>query len=102
MLTYKDIFGNVIRLTDERQMHILEHKEMGSQLAKISETLITPDVIVAGKYDSDIRLYYRFYSTTPVTEKYLVVIVKVTSQDCFILTSFFTDKIKRGRLIWKS
>lgn len=101
-MVVKDILGNVIRLTDERKTHILEHKEMENQLNKISETLLSPEAIIASKYEPDVRLYYRFYQNTPVTEKYLVVIVKITFQDCFILISFFTDKIKRGRIIWKS
>ena len=33
---------------------------------------------------------------TPVTEKYLCVVVKV-----FIITAYFTDKIKRGEILWK-
>jgi len=99
---FTDIFGNKIRLTDERKMHILEHKEMINQLELIKDTLKLPEKIVESKYEKEVRLYYKFYSKTPVTEKYLIVIVRLTSDDNFILTSFFTDKIKKGRILWEN
>jgi len=100
-MIFIDLFGNKIRLTEERKLHILEHKEMTNQLRLIAETLKSPEKIVASKYDSTVKLYYRHYDKTPVTEKYLVVIIKSTSEDNFILTSFFTDKIKEGRILWE-
>ena len=75
-MVIEDIFGNKIRLTEERKRHILEHKEMENQLP--------------------------LNTFTPVTEKYLTVIVKFTIEDNFILTSFFTDKIKEGRILWEN
>ncbi len=41
-------------------------------------------------------MYYEKYRSTPVTEKFLLVVARVTLNDSFILTSFFTDKIKSG------
>lgn len=99
---FTDIFGNKIRLTNERKMHILEHKEMINQLELIEDTLKLPEKIVESKYEKEVRLYYKFYSNTPITKKYLIVIVRLTSDDNFILTSFFTDKIKKGRILWEN
>lgn len=41
------------------------------------------------------------YNTTPVTEKYLCVIIKASVSDLFIITAYFTDTIKRGMILWK-
>ena len=39
--------------------------------------------------------------TTPVTDKYLCVVVKVLTQDLFIITPYFTDTIKKGEVLWE-
>jgi len=39
--------------------------------------------------------------TTPVTEKYLCVVVKILVSDLFIITAYFTDTIKRGKIVWE-
>ena len=98
---YTDIFENNIRLTAERWRHIIEREEMIEQESKIKETLLLPDIIKRSNYDNDVYLYYKFYPSTPVTSKYLVVIAKVTEDDAFILSSFFTDKIKYGETLWQ-
>jgi len=36
-----------------------------------------------------------------ITKKYLLVAVKVDNGEDFILTSFFTDKIKAGESLWE-
>ena len=74
---------------------------MARQIDKIQETLLNPDVIVRSRTDSNVELFYRHYNVTPVTEKYLCVVVKVLSNDRFIITAYFTDKIKRGKVLWK-
>ncbi|MBS4029109.1 MAG: hypothetical protein KGZ58_10805 [Ignavibacteriales bacterium] len=98
---YTDIFENNIRLTEERWQHIIEREEMIGQEIKIGETLALPDIIKRSNYDSEVYLYYKFYPSTPVTSKYLVVIAKITEDDAFILSSFFTDKIKSGETQWQ-
>jgi hypothetical protein len=102
MKWFKDVYGRQIRLTDERQNHFeLDHPEMSEQIYKISETLQFPDIIIMSKTDPEVELFYRHYKSTPVTEKFLCVAVKVKSDDIFILTAYFTDKIKRGIIIWE-
>jgi len=98
--TYKDIFGNSIRLTRKRFNHINEREEMLGQHDKIRETLLLPDIVKFSKYDPDVLLYYKLYEHTPVTRKFLAVIAKVGVRDSFILSSFFTDKIKEGETRW--
>ena len=102
MKWFRDLNNRKIRLTEERQEHIeTDHPEMAGQIDKIQETLLNPDVIVRSRTDSNVELFYRHYNVTPVTEKYLCVVVKVLSNDRFIITAYFTDKIKRGKVLWK-
>jgi hypothetical protein len=46
-------------------------------------------------------LFYRHYKATPISEKFIVVVVKVRDEEGTILTAYFTDKVKRGELVWK-
>ncbi len=62
---------------------------------------MNPDVIVRSRTDPDVELFYRYYDVTPVTEKYLCVVVKVLAEGAFIITAYFTDTIKKGETLWK-
>jgi hypothetical protein len=103
MKWFKDIHNRQIRLSSERQDHIeVDHPEMSGQIDKIQDTLASPDVIVKSRIDPDVELFYQHYNTTPVTEKYLCVVVKVLASDLFIITAYFTDTIKKkGIILWK-
>ena len=102
MISLKDINDRQIRLTNERLKHIeTDHPEMSDQIAKISETLQFPDIIIRSNTDYEVELFYRHYKSTPVTEKYMCVAVKAKQNDPFILTAYFTDKIKRGAILWQ-
>ena len=102
MKWFKDVHNRHIRLTEERQEHIeTDHPEMSGQIDKIQETLLNPDIIVRSRTDPDVEMFYRHYDATPVTEKYLCVVVKVLVDDIFIITAYFTDKIKKGEILWE-
>lgn len=98
----EDLFKRNIRLTDERKNHFeTNHPEMENQIEKIKETLSNPDVIVKSRTDYQVELFYKHYPITPVTEKYMCVVVKVFTNDIFIITAYFTDSVKKGELIWQ-
>jgi hypothetical protein len=102
MIIFKDIHNRKIKFTDERREHIkTQHPEMRRQSNKIRETLLKPDKIVRSKTDSQVELFYRHYKTTPVTQKYLCIVVKVSTRDLFIITGYFTDTIKKGDVLWE-
>jgi hypothetical protein len=102
MRYFIDIRGREIRLTDERIIHLeTEHPEMSGQMDRISETIHFPDKIVRSKTDSSVELFYRHYQTTPVTEKFLCIVVKVANDDPFIVTAYYTDSLKRGESLWE-
>jgi hypothetical protein len=102
MKWFKDIHNRQILLSSERQDHIeIDHLEMSGQIDKIQDTLALPDIIIKSRPDPDVELFYQHYNTTPVTEKYLCVVVKVLAGDLFIITAYFTDTIKKGIILWK-
>ena len=96
-----DVFSRKVRITEERMEHVLRRSEMKNQRKKIAETLRNPDTIVESKYDKTVLLYHKFYPKTPVTTKYLLVAVKILDKDAFVITAFFTDKIKKGDMVWE-
>jgi hypothetical protein len=99
--TLTDYRGRAIRLTEERWAHILDHPEMEDQHNRLVETLAAPDVVIATVRDETVHTYHRLYEQTPVTRKYLLVAVKMTADDAFVLTAFFTSRQKRGNVIWQ-
>ncbi len=92
--------GREIRLTAERREHILEHPEMAEQFERIQETIKSPETIITTTADDTVHVYHRYYETTPVTSKFLLVAVKVLEDDAFVLTAFFSRREKKGIVIW--
>jgi hypothetical protein len=91
-----DYSGREIRLTDERVAHIERRPEMESQVDRIEETLAQPDEVRVSDQDDAVHLYHRQYETTPVTEKILLVVANVAVDSPFVITAFFTDRLKSG------
>lgn len=94
--------GRAIRLTTERQNHILQHPEMLGLDEEIARALAVPDSVLVSLSDADTRLYYRYLARTVVGSKYLCVVVKVLPEDAFLITAYLTDKVKKGRGLWPS
>src|SRR5437762_896624 len=97
-----DVRGRRLRLTKERVNHLeTDHPEMREQFERIAETVRKPEQIVESRIDQAVELYYRLYTSTPVTMKYLCVVVKDSATDGFVLTAYFTDTVKKGRIVWQ-
>ncbi len=92
----------MIRLTDERLTHILDHPEMANMETEIGETLLRPEHVAQSRSDEEVRLYYRFYPETRVGGKFLCVVVKFREEDAFVITAYLTDKIKEGEILWSA
>lgn len=95
-----DKFGRKITLTKERFWHIMKRPEAGD-LDYIKEILLNPDEVRESVYDEKVWLYYKMNPKRSKTEKYILVGVKLLNSKGFILTSFLTNRIKEGKLIWK-
>lgn len=100
MKYFQDRFGRKINLTDERLAHILEHPEIVDAENKIEETLLFPQRVVRDEEDSNVWLYYRPY--VPPQESFLLVIVKVSNGEGFVITAFVVKNIRKGGTIWKA
>jgi len=94
---FEDYAGRELRLTDERLDHIERRPEMVDQLDRIAEVLLEPDEVRVSGQDESVHLYYRQYSATPVTEKFLLVVANVEVDSPFVITVFYTDRLKSGR-----
>jgi hypothetical protein len=89
----------IIRLTDERWLHIVEnHDELAGRLFEVLETVAEPDIIFIG---SEAELL----SVRKTEKRWLVVIYKETNAtDGFIITAFITSRINyllNKEIIWK-
>jgi len=96
-----DYQDRLIRLTDERWQHILNHPEMIGQRERLVETMADPDFVITTVKDNAVHVYQRLYENTPVTRKYLSVAVKLLDEDAFVLTAFFTSRLKKGTILWQ-
>lgn len=98
--TIADCFGVVVRLTEERMAHILEHPEMKEMGAEIERVLAVPQIVRRSRTDDAVQLFYAFYPQTLVGAKWLCVVVKYTGSDAFVITAYLTDKPKLGESLW--
>ena len=84
MESFRDIHSRPIRLTEERQQHLLAaHPEMADTVFRIVETLASPDKIVRSVTDETVELFYRYYPDAPITSKFLCIVVKVVTDEPF-------------------
>jgi hypothetical protein len=95
-----DCFGRIVRLTDERRRHVLDHPEMATMLDAIGEALRDPEIVRRSRSDPSAEMFYRFYARTRVGGKWLCVVVKVGDADAFVVTAYLTDKPKPGEDLW--
>ena len=101
MLVTYSAEGVPIRLTDERWAHVCRrHPEMQAQDGKVLVTVRLPEMILQGDYGE--KLAVRFYKTTPLTSKFLVVAYKELGTDGFVVTAYFARRLADWReILWK-
>jgi hypothetical protein len=100
MKVLTDYAGRAVRLTPEREAHILDHPEMIDLLDQVRETVAGPEHVVRSASDPTVELYYRFKRGTKVGDKWLCVVVKYSPDDAFVVTAYLTDKVKKGEHLW--
>lgn len=93
-----DAFGRNVKITKERLNHILmTHPEMEKVGNKIRDVLNDPEYIKQSTYDDEVILYYKYFTSI---KKYITVVVKIHTHS-FVLTSYVTDRIKKGGTLWR-
>ena len=100
MQVIRDCFGHLVRLTDERLEHILEHAEMAGMDGEIKRVLQAPTEVRLSRADDNVRLFYEFYAQTRVGGKWLCVVVKYLPDDAFVITAYLTETMKAGETLW--
>jgi hypothetical protein len=91
-----------VKLPESQRSHIIFfHPEVLQENGeRITKTSLEPEIVAQG-VTVGTRVCYRFSDSTPVTSKYLALVVKVFSGEGFIITAYFTERVKRSRIIWK-
>ena len=92
--------GVLIRLTEERWIHITEeHSEMAGYYFEVLETVEEPEVIYEGKMGECIAV------REIDKGKYIVVVYRgLSKEDGFVITTFLTRRrrqLERRRKIWQ-
>ena len=100
---FRDKFGRKIRLTDERLQHITgDHPELLKPVGKIEETLIFPSAVLKSEDDPYVWLYYRPYRIFPKQRSFLLVVVKISDGEGFVITAFYVKNVQKGESVWKA
>ena len=74
-----------------------KHPALAGHETEVRECLRDPEVIRESEKDAAVHLYYRLTPTGYVC----VVVGGPTIQARFVITSYFTKVIKKGRELWK-
>ena len=74
----------------------VKHPTVKGKEKAVKETLSGPDEIRVSKKAKNILLFYKKYNG-----KFLCVVVKSQKKKGFIITAYFTRKIKEGLVRWK-
>lgn len=85
-----------IRLTSERWMHIVEARDdLAGRMDEVLDTIESPDCVTQGYRGA--LLAWKGYGK----RGFLAVVYKeLNEKDGFIVTAFFTSKLKRKNRVW--
>ena len=73
-----------------------KHLEMEDKEKEVKGTLTNPDEIRQSVSDDSVYLYYKKYGKLSLS-----VVVKHKNGEGFIITAYFTDRIKEGKQFYK-
>lgn len=68
--------------------------------AEIELALGQPKLVRYSLSDLAVKLFYDFYPVTPVSSKWLCVVVKYEKNDAFVITAYLTNQPKAGQDLW--
>ena len=90
--------GKQIRVTKSRWSLIVrtKHPEIAGKEAEIKLTLAEPNEVRRSRSDNSVYLYYMKRGRL-----WLAVVVKHRNGDGFVITAYFTDRIKEGERVYQ-
>ena len=74
----------------------IKHPSIKGKEKQVKETLSLPDQIRISKKDTAVYLFYKKYRN-----KFLCAVARIHKNKGFIITAYYTKKIKEGQLQWK-
>jgi len=74
----------------------IKHPSIRGKEKDIKSTLRYPHEIRISKKDKDVHLFYRKYR-----HKFLCIVARIHKGTGFIITAYYTKKIKEGKIKWK-
>ena len=75
----------------------VKHPSLPGKERVVMQTLSDPDEVRVSKVDRTVYLFYRRSG-----RRHLCVVTKrIAAKAGFIVTAYFTDKIKEGQVLWK-
>ena len=72
-----------------------KHPAMKGKEGLVKETLTDPDEIRVSKSDKKVQMYYKKQG-----DAFVCVVVKLKNSEGFIITTYMTNIVKEGRIIW--
>ena len=101
-MLYRDYEGRETRLSEERLQHILtQHPFLVGKEWAIRETLEDPDEVRESNQDERVNLYYRWYNLSEIDGKFICIVVRAREGDNLVVTTYPTERVKRGDLVWR-
>lgn len=99
LMEFIDRFSRRIKLTEERWNHIAKmHPELRDMLEYLKGALEDPELVKRSVYNENVVLFYRYYAHI-YEGKHMCVVVRLDEES--IVTAYITDRIKKGKVVWK-
>ena len=74
----------------------VKHPSMAKRVDEVKKCILEPDEVRLSKRDKSVYLFYRGFNSGSIC-----VVVKYEGKRSYIITSYLTDKIKEGEVIWR-
>jgi len=89
--------GKHIGISNEEWNYLIhvKHPELAGREEEIKYTLAVADFVRLSQRDKDVYLYYK-----RIEKYYLCVVCRHLDGSGFIITSYFTSQLKRGKEQW--
>ena len=91
--------GYRVTLTRDRWREIIrfKHPALAGHEQDVKSCLRAPQVVRESVKDANVHLYYAMFGRVYVC----VVVAPKNGDDRFVVTTYFTKEIKKGREVWK-